>query len=285
MKFTEILDQLGVEYRVEGQHTRPGWVQLRCPFCQGDWYLGYNLASNYINCWRCSSLWVVNVLEQLGMSRSEALTTLPQIDRDNAFLPQARRGKLVYPSGVGELLPAHQRYLKKRGFDVDRLQRLWGVKGIGLSAKLPWRIFLPITLEEEVVSWTTRSIDKDVPTRYVSASIEQESVHHKDLLYGEQYARHSIIICEGPFDVWAIGPGAVATFGTGYSQAQLLRMLDYPVRVVCYDNEREAQKRADRLVSELGAFPGITYNARLDGKDPASSPKKNIRELRRRFLR
>jgi hypothetical protein len=43
MKFTEVLDQLNIEYVTEGHHhVRPGWVGIDCPWCGKDthgWHL------------------------------------------------------------------------------------------------------------------------------------------------------------------------------------------------------------------------------------------------------
>jgi hypothetical protein len=192
-------------------------------------------------------------------------------------------GKLKLPTGVGEPQPAHRKYLQQRGFNPFQIEKIWRIAGIGLAAELSWRIYIPIYYKGQTVSWTTRSIS-DKTTRYISAKPEQESFPHKQLLYGEDYARHGIIIHEGPIDVWATGPGAVATFGLNYSQAQVVRMAQYPIRAICFDSNREAQKVAGKLCDELSVFPGETYNVELDAEDAASAPPGEIVKLRRRFL-
>jgi hypothetical protein len=102
----------------------------------------------------------------------------------------------------------------------------------------------------------------------------------KDLLYGEDYCRDAIVVTEGPTDAWRIGPGAVATFGLAYSRAQVLRISRYPLRVICFDSEPEAQRQARRMRDELTAFPGETVIVRLDSKDAASAKPKEVRQLR-----
>jgi DNA primase len=135
------------------------------------------------------------------------------------------------------------------------------------------------------VSWTTRSISySDRVTRYVSAALDEEKIFHKELLYGEDFARHAVIVNEGILDAWRIGPGAVATFGSGYSQEQLERIAKYPTRAICFDNEPEAQKRARKLSNDLSALPGETYNVLLDKKDAADESKENIKRLRQEIL-
>jgi DNA primase len=163
------------------------------------------------------------------------------------------------------------------------MQRLWNAQGIGMSSQLPWRIFIPIELNGEMVSWTTRSIN-DYGLRYISAKLTQESFPHKHLLYGEDYARHTVIIHEGPLDVWTVGPGAVGTLGTSYTRAQVVRMSKYLRRVVCFDNEPEAQRRARKLCDDLEPFEGETHNVILDAKDANTASAKEIRRLRRLYL-
>lgn len=165
------------------------------------------------------------------------------------------------------------------------MKRLWCLQGIGIAARLSWRIYIPIHYQGEVVSWTTRAIGKHVQPRYLSAGPEQESVSHKSILYGGDYVRNAVIVCEGPTDVWRIGPGAVATLGTSYSRSQMLEISKVPIRAVCFDMERPAQKRATKLVEELRAFPGLTMRIELEtANDVADADEDEVAEIRRAVL-
>jgi len=166
----------------------------------------------------------------------------------------------------------------------DEIERLWGVQGIGLASELSWRLWIPIYHQGEVVSWTTRAIG-NTDARYITASPEQESKSIKSVLYGGDMVRYASIICEGPIDAWAIGPGAVAVCGLSYTKAQLLETSKFPVRVICFDSESIAQKRANRLAKQLQVFPGETHVVVLEsGDDPAEADRSEILELRERFL-
>jgi len=80
------------------------------------------------------------------------------------------------------------------------------------------------------------------------------------------------VICEGPVDAWALGPGGVATCGVGYTAAQRAAASRYPVRVACFDSEPDAQQRAEVLCAELSVMPGQTMLWRLEsGKDAATA--------------
>ena len=205
-----------------------------------------------------------------------------------AAAPIRKAGRLVLPVGLGPLLPGHCTYLAHRGYDAQRVAALWGVRGIGQAAEnkyMRWRLFIPIHYHGEIVSWTSRSIRPHAQRRYMSASAEHEAIPHKTILYGADYARHAIIIHEGPLDVWATGPGAVATCGVAYTDAQVAAMAHYPVRVICFDAEREAQCRARALADALSPFPGVTYTVTLEsGVDAADADPEEVAELRARFL-
>jgi hypothetical protein len=286
MTFVEILDRYSIPYRESGhEHCRSGWLQIDCPLCDnpGHYRLGYNLAGRYLNCWSCGSQRVGDTLSRLTkLPWQEVKKLIADLPREHQHDPP-KRGRLVIPTGVEPLKKAHTAYLRRRGLDQEEMTRLWGLQGIGIHPKMSWRIFIPFIFQGKTVSWLTRGLT-DIGLRYISASAAEEELDHKSLLFGEDYARHAITIHEGPFDVFAVGPGAVATCGTSYSRAQLLRMSRYPIRAVCFDNESAAQTRAKRLCEELEAFPGETYRVVLDSKDAGAATKKEIVELRKRFL-
>lgn len=199
--------------------------------------------------------------------------------------PQDAPGTLKIPQGVGPLLPQHRSYLQQRGFNPGNLEKMWKIGGIGLASRLAWRIFIPVTLDGEVVSWTTRAITDDIDVPYINAKKDEEKYPLKALLLGEELVRHTILVVEGPLDVFAIGPGTCCTFGVQYTQEQMCRIARYPRRVIAFDNEPLAQRQARKLVKELSAWPGETYNIILDsGKDASRASKEDVHELRRRFL-
>lgn len=297
MIITDLLQEYGVAYNDQGEspHVTFGWIGVECPWCgigTGKTGLGIHLDSLSCKCWKCGRRSLYDVLKELTKENHNVLkgilgtlgrTTSPQI---------LHRGRLQLPKGLGEISTRIRLYLQARGFDPDELVRIWGLQGIGLARRLAWRIFIPVTLRGTVVSWTTRSIQDNPDSstlsknlrRYVNAKPEEESVPIKSLLYGEDLSRHAIIVVEGPTDVWNIGPGAVATLGVSYTTAQVRRISRFPLRVVCFDNEKEAQKQAAKLCEELSLFPGRTVRVELDAKDPGSATQKEIARIRRSFL-
>lgn len=287
MKIHEFLEQYGIRYVSSGEHhhARPGWLNLDCPFCSpasSKFRLGYNLYGKYFNCWTCGPQRTGQTLAELtGQPLSKVKLIFDIVERDAKWETADERGKLQYPVGLGPLRQQHEEYLRSRNFDPDTLREHWGLRGFGpVSGIYSWRIFVPYTFDGNVVSWTSRSIATKPDRRYLSAPPSMEVFSPKHFLYGEDYCKSSmIVVCEGPADVWRLGPGATAIMGLGYSRRQLLRIARYPKRIICFDTDEPGQRRAEMICNELGPFQGNTFNVVLDAPDPGSASVKMVRKF------
>lgn len=280
MDLAALLEDAGLDVRRHGEHhhVTEGWLGLDCPLCtpdSGQYRLGVH-PSGGCSCWACgpqSLAWILSLITRTPSSHwRQRLSGLWVRDS------QKPRGVLRIPKGVGPLLPPHREYLRGRGFDPETLSVLWGVRGIGLAARLPWRLWIPVIRDERTQSWTTRSL-AEYGTRYVSAAPDEEAVPHKELLGGEDHAERVCVVVEGPMDAFKVGPGAVWTFGSAVTNAQVYRISRYEKRVVCLD--ADAQARARELCSRLAVLPGTTVNVELDAKDPGSASERELELLRR----
>jgi hypothetical protein len=291
MNLADLLRERQVPVAPSGHHhITTGRIQVDCPVCspnQHRWRLGIHESGRYLHCWSCGRLPVVRTLaELLGISVADVIRALDGLSPQKRSERQAR-GKLTLPKRLSDLHGAHRQDLLQRGFDPDEIAAVWAVKGIGIAARLTWRLFIPAILRGDVLSWTTRSLsDTSSAAKYISASPDEEHISLKDLLYGEDLVAHTVVICEGPADAWRIGPGAVATFGASFTPAQVVKLTRYPVRVICYDGDQTGRTQAQRLLSLLSPYPGKTFDVLLEGgKDPASAPEKEVKQLRKRFLK
>lgn len=288
MTVQEILDEHGVPWRSAGEtpHVTHGWLGAVCPWCgegTGKFGLGFRLDSLACTCWKCGPHSAVDALAALTgqpWQRIKELLGSPEpLPRE-----ERPRGVLKLPAGAGPLLPRHRAYLRRRGFDPDELARIWGVGGIGLAARLAWRLLIPVAFRGRTVSWTTRDVTGRTSLRYVSARPDEEERPAKSVLYGIDHVRHAAVVVEGPADAWRIGPGAVATLGTGWTAEQLALLAAVPVRAVAFDRDPEAQRRAAALCEALAPFPGRTARVELSAADPGAAAADEVAELRRRFL-
>jgi hypothetical protein len=288
MNMPDLLTEYGVHFYSGGRESREGWINLKCPYCEKNPYLGYNLSGRYFHCWYCGWHPLIDTLHLLtGVNEGVCKELAWELPRRVLSRGLEQRGKLETPPGVGSLSNFHTGYLYSRGFWPRIRPQLWGIKGIGQDGGMyRWRLFLPFFLQGEMVSWTTRKINDSFPgPRYLAARDDQSIIPIERLLYGIDMVRNSVIVCEGPLDAIAIGPGAVAVCGTRTSPHQLDQLSKVPYRAICFDREPTAQERARGLARDLSVFDGQTVNVELEtGKDPSRASKVEIEGLRRLLL-
>lgn len=293
MDLADLLDRYNISYyagKGSSSKSRDGWINLRCPYCGRDPYLGFCIAYRYFSCWNCGRHRTESTVARLlGIQWREAcdlVDKLPREDFPDYF--KEHNGYYIPPCGVEETIKeAHLRYIYSRGLDVAEVVKIWGVRGIGVYSDphLKWRLFIPIHLRGECVSWTTRTITSHKEPRYISARDDQSKVPINDLVYGIDHIRNSCVLVEGPIDVWAIGPGAVACLGLYVSPARREQIARIPVKYICFDNEPDAQRRARKLCDDLSVHDGTITNIVLStGKDPASADREEIKEIRELLL-
>lgn len=291
----ELLKDRGIQFVRSGEHhhATKHFINMDCPFCSPDtkrYRLGFNVIHKYFHCWACGHLNKIDCLcSLLNITRTEAKQALQLLrindkytKTDNQTKTQNRQRQVVLPQGLLKtLLPQHKQYLEKRKLDPNEIARIWRVTGTGAVSSIPWRLFIPVYENRTLVNWTSRSINNNAVSRYISAKNDQCIISLKSLLYGEDYCSSTIIICEGPVDVWKIGPGAVATFGVQVTKEQIIKISKYPTRVICFDNEKEGQKAATKLLKDLALLPGTTINVKLSSKDPGEASQEELEELRK----
>ncbi len=284
MTLTDLLAYHRVEHRVHGEHHHvgEGWVGIDCHRCSpgsGKFRLGINLQTHAASCWQCGRLSTADaVVQATGKPWGELLDAVRRAERPTASAQKS--GRLAMREGCQELTHAHKIYLRGRRFDPEAVVRVWRVQATGQGGVPPWSLVIPIHLGNRVVSWTARSISER-GRRYYTARDDQSAAPPKSLLYGADFAAGSVIVHEGPLDVWRTGPGAVATLGLSYTDAQVRLLANYGKRVVCFDSEPGAQRRAKALCRRLKAFGGETVNVCLDADDAAAASDREIQLLRK----
>jgi hypothetical protein len=291
MDIIRLLRDFNVEHVTEGnKHCAEGWVQVHCPFCAGEqnYHLGYNLHDDYWNCYRCG--WhppVKTLMGVLHLDQSAVLSILPEYGVNRTTLKRKKTDKkeFVFPSGVTELWKPHRKYLVKRGFDPDKIEKLWNVKGTGPVSKLDlidyrFRIIIPFKWNGETVSFDSRDVTEKQKNKYQACPKEREVIEHKKILYGNQeYWESTGIGVEGPTDVWRLGAATCATSGIKFTPAQVKVIAQTFKRfAVMFDDEPQAQIQAKKLVAEL-KFRGVdSWNVKIKG-DPGSLKQHEADEL------
>lgn len=272
-------------------HVRDGWIGAKCPQC-GSQHLGFNTDRGYFSCWMCGILRIVDVIQWLtNASKDKAWEIRWKFDSEQRrvrIATGARPRSLQAPPGLEVLSDRHLRYLRtQRGLERPRaVAREWDLMGTGhLSGKWSWRVVGPIRNDKGgIVAYVGRSIMK-LKAKYQMTDRSKCLEDPNGLLYGIHKAKgDSVIIVEGPGDVWKLGPGAVATLGKNWRRLQANRLRQFKRRFVMYDPDPEAQQKAQELAEWLSMYPGETEV--VDGlpSDPGSLSEKMVRKIRRELL-
>ena len=123
--------------------------------------------------------------------------------------------------------------------------------------------------------------------RYKACSEDDEVIHHKHILYGIDYISDGKgIIVEGITDVWRLGYGAVATFGTSYTQEQVLLIREkFNAVYILYDADSEG--RAVELgwkIDKFGSDAVVVETIELQKGDIGEMPQDEAENLKRELL-
>ena len=289
-----------IDHTTTGPRSRPGWVQVNCPFCGGGgrgYDLGIKIDDARCACWRCRGKHISEVVMALTRCSREELRTImaqyggqkarPTLLKQNEESPIKavhRKRQCKLPAGTAEMTERHLQYLEKRGYDAELLEDVFGLKGTGPLGDYAHRIILPIIFEGRVVSFQGRDITGRAELRYKACAMADETVHHKHVLYGWDLAKKkSCVVVEGAADAWRLGPGAVATFGTGFTPQQAALLAGRFDRVfLAFDPEPQAQKVAEELAWVLGNAGAECVVVELDdGIDPGDMGQKDADALMR----
>jgi hypothetical protein len=269
--------------------SQNGWISVKCPFCDDhSKHLGIHQNTGVCNCWRCGTHGLTRTLSELaGIPEGKASVMVRELRPTNAGIWGKRKIEDWKPLALPPLHslgPKQRGYLEGRGYDSDALASQWGLQAFGPIGRHCFGIYIPVTRLGKVVAFQSRLPMDGYERRYISSSPKKEGgMDIKECIYGLDLIPDGVaIICEGPADVWRLGPGAICTLGTAVSpkQRELLSRLER--RHIMFDNEEQAQIKARKLAEDLESFPGMTAiipPEQFGVKDAGSMTDKQAREF------
>lgn len=278
------------------------WVAVSCPWCGDEsskggnkLYGAINTVSEVYTCFRCGGKHINAYIRKVAPKGTDVEQEAwkwrhgAKPDQSNA---RAHASALKMPIS-GAFTAFHSKYVSKRGFDPEKLIHTYGLAatGPGVAFKsangktfdLSWRIVIPMRDSRgNTVSWQARAISKEASLRYVGCPDEDSIASYKDLLYGSDMARRDVVgVVEGVVDQWRMGPGWVATLGTGVTPKQIKALSQWKRVVVCFDSEPLAQRHAMEIAANLAAI-GVrcdVVDLELGDKDPGDLTEQEAREI------
>lgn len=301
IRLQELLTDYHIPFETAGSEISRGWIGLQCPFCGDDkTHLGYHESKNLLTCWRCGPKRLFPTLKlilDMPADRLEKVLkkygslTNYNLREDQPKKPS--RQNLILPAEFGQIGRRHEQYLESRGFDPQEIVSRWGILGTGKEAKNGYsnRIIIPIYQGGRLVSYHSRDITGEAKIAKKACKIEDEVVHFKDTLYGyDRVKSNTVIVSEGPFDVWRWGYGAVCTWGIKFSERQVDLLTTFKNIFIIFDSsnleagkqELQAAEQAEKLADRLAIFQNVWIIDDL-GSDPADMKQKKADAIRRRI--
>lgn len=179
-------------------------------------------------------------------------------------------------------------YLRMRGYDTDELGKYLDIcycseadDRFRLAAN---RIIIPIYKDNVLRGWQARYIGErnwkscPFPKYYTMPGTPINKVLYN---YDDAKQFKVVVVCEGPSDVWAVGPQGVALFNYHFKPLQQ-RLLEQTwlngIVVLMLDPEEDAQAHSDQIYEDLRkVIRGGVINVKLpEGRDPGNSDREYI---------
>ena len=293
MDIVEFLKDQNIKVHQAGQkNVSVGWIGIRCPFCNDTTnHCGIELKTLRCNCWRCGGHSLTNLVGEVAeCSATEARRIVKSLDQ--AELSQSHFEKeenwvrlMKFPPVVQPLPKAYKDYLARRGFNPNRIAKKFNLSAATNESKYRFRIIIPMYKNNRLVSFTGRAIYKEMRLKYKHPERREVIYTPKQLVYNYDsfVGGTDLVVCEGPFDVFAWGAGAVATNGIRFSIEQIKILRSKPIRnlFIFFDNESKAQAAARLLLRMLAPYPqSIERVIPKDKKDPGEMSMTEIMEVK-----
>lgn len=262
-----LLDDLGVPCWTEGKNCSPGRVSIQCPFCNDHSNHGsFGIDKGDYRCWRCEGGYpakAVSLAAHVPMDTVRQYMTKYSKGGNGANTTRRRvSGSVTSITLPGSRISEpHIKYLQGRGFDPEELEFYHGIKGttdVGMwnGIDFKYRVIIPVyDVDGNLCTFQGRDYTGRQELRYKCCPVNMAVTHHKHLLYGAELARNRdrIVVVEGVFDQWRMGPGSVATFGTSLTREQVNLLTKWKSVLFLFDPEPEAQAHAREYANDIAS--------------------------------
>jgi DNA primase len=232
----------------------------------------------FYHCWLCDSKGtVIRLVQEIegGISEVEARSILSGFLRrpEDVRIPRKTPTLLSFPMGSLPLQFIHSHYLKKRGYNPKQIVTKYQIQGIGMFGQYPYRIVIPVFRNGKMVNYVCRDITGKAEQKYKACPNKDAVIPLKHCLYNIDSVKDVVLIVEGPLDVWRMGDGCIATFGTAFTNNQIQELVAKKIRkaIVMYDAQPEtAIIQASKLAGILSGFIREVGLINLSSGDPGS---------------
>lgn len=268
-------------------------VVQNCPFCGHDGfkfgiYVGPDIkrkrfgASNCFSCGRGFRT-LHDTLNALGLDRLMPAETIELDDTETDISAMFEDEiddslvEIVMPKGYKRCYK--NQYLKSRGWNVDDYEYFPVGTNRGIDLEYADYVILEIRDEGRIVGFVARSIlsKEEIEAYNTRHSFKIRRYKNSDESIGNGFAKmlynfdaiepmvtHSVILCEGPFDVVGLNRKLelydnksivpIATFGKKISQEQMYKLQKKGVEQIVIGYDNDAKETTARIAIELEKY-------------------------------
>lgn len=260
---------------------RHGWMKSKCPYCGKDGKFGINLSMNRCNCFRCGEhpnpIQLVMYLENLDTFKDVVNILNNGNYGDYTFKEEQielrERKSLILPDGFKSILlgnstlaKAARAYVKKRGFDINKVALSgWGY---GTKGKYFGYLIIPFHQSGELVYFNARLFMGNGP-KYNNPDSSNTGLGKSFILYNHDALDiyKTIFICEGAINAETIGENGIASGGKAISRYQINEIIKSKCERVIILFDPDAKDRAIDLALKLVNFKKVKVVFLPEGKD------------------
>ncbi len=255
------LENNNIIYSESGNEVSKNWIGIEvCPFCgKPNYHCAINKNYKSFSCWICGRRNIFEYIsKQLKTNNSAVYKLLNKFQLPNTHAVSNKKYNFKQACSMPEtdkkMKFRFREYLKHRGFPLKIIKK-YTLKNTNSNGNFKHRLIFPFYVNNKLVTYIGRAIRiKD----YKDCPIEESVMFPKGTLFNfdKVQSRQNILITEGVFDAMRIGDNCVSTSGTNYSDSQISLLLKKePKKVyICYDNEFEAQEKAQSLAGKISLY-------------------------------
>lgn len=281
------------QQRLNIKPSTKGWYRSDCPYCAGNYCFGINLLKNECKCFKCEerhtmieTLMEMENLSTLNEAKSfinvqaeydgyEDAIVKERLEKKDVKLPKGFK-LILYPHGL--LGKSAQRYVKKRGFDLQDL----AMRGIGycLSGDYAGYIIFPFYRKTELVFFQGRKFIGNGP-KMKNPSNEEFGVGKTELIYNQDalFIYDRINVVESITNAITLGDNTIALLGKHISDYQLRLLLKSPCTHITILLDDDALNEACNLAMQLCHYKKIRVVIMPKKKDVNDLGRKETKKL------
>lgn len=260
---------------------RHGWMKCRCPYCGREGKFGINLSMNRTNCFVCgehpSPIQLVMYLEHVD-TFTEAKAILESGEFDGYTFKEDKveiksRKDIYFPEGFKSILfgkstlaKSARNYVKKRGFDINKVAMSgWGY---GTKGKYFGYLIIPFHENGKLVYYNARLFIGNGP-KYNNPDTSDTGLGKSFIIYNKDALSmyRSVFLCEGAINAETMGERGIASGGKAISRYQINEIIKAPVERVIILFDPDAKDRAIDLALKLVNFKKVKVVFLPEGKD------------------